>query len=149
MIRLTIAILFFQIGISQFTARVIGVTDGDTIVVLDENNKQTKIRLEGIDCPESGQDFGSRAKQATVDLCFQKNVIVKQTGTDRYNRILAFVYVDDLCINKELLRIGMAWHFKQYNKDQELANIENEARNSGIGLWSVHDPTPPWEWRRK
>ncbi len=149
MIRLTIAILFFQIGIAQFTAKVIGVTDGDTIVVLDENNKQTKIRLEGIDCPESGQDFGSRAKQATVELCFQKNVIVKQTGTDRYNRVLAYVYVDDLCVNKELLRIGMAWHFKQYNKDQELSNIEQEARKSGIGLWSVSDPTPPWEWRRK
>jgi len=149
MIRIAILLLFLQSGMSQFTAKVIGVTDGDTIVVLDENNKQTKIRLEGIDCPESGQDFGSRAKQATVELCFQKTVIVEQTGTDRYNRMLANVYVNGICVNKELLRLGMAWHYKQYNKNEELAKIEQEARVAKVGLWSTQDPIPPWEWRRK
>lgn len=130
-----------------FTAKVIGVTDGDSIVILTGDKQQIKIRLEGIDCPETNQDFGNRAKQATVDLCFGKEVIVQKTGEDRYGRTLAYVYVDDLCVNKQLLKLGMAWHYKQYNKDQELAKLEVEARENKIGLWSQSNPTPPWEYR--
>lgn len=146
---LLISFLFLAIQNEKFTAKVIGVTDGDTIVVLTDEKKQIKIRLEGIDCPESNQDFGSKAKQATVDLCFQKNVRVEQSGTDRYERMLAFVFVDDVCINKELIKLGMAWHYKQYNKDQELAKLEIEAREKGVGLWSMNDPVAPWDFRHK
>lgn len=146
---LLISFLFLAIQNEKFTAKVIGVTDGDTIVVLTDEKKQIKIRLEGIDCPESNQDFGTKAKQATVDLCFQKNVRVEQSGTDRYGRMLAFVFVDDVCINKELIKLGMAWHYKQYNKDQELAKLEIEAREKGVGLWSMNDPVAPWDFRHK
>jgi len=142
-------ILFCAVQNETFTATVVGVTDGDTIVVLTADNKQIKIRLEGIDCPETKQDFGTKAKQATVDLCFQKTVRVEQSGTDRYGRMLAFVFVNDICVNEELIKQGMAWHYKQYNKDPKLAKMEVDAREIKVGLWSMKEPMPPWEFRKK
>lgn len=145
--QLAFCILFILAGTDTFKAKVIGVTDGDTIVVLTEDNQQIKIRLEGIDCPESKQDFGNRAKQATVELCFGKEVIVQKTGEDVYGRTLAYVFVGDLCVNKQLLSLGMAWHYKQYNKDQELDKLETEAKEKKIGLWSQTNPMAPWDFR--
>ena len=146
---LFLSFLVLSIQNETFTAKVIGVTDGDTIVVLTDDNKQIKIRLEGIDCPESKQDFGTKAKQLTVDLCFQKTVRIEQSGTDRYDRMLAFVFVDNVCINNELIKQGMAWHYKQYNKDPELAKLEVDAREKKVGLWSMKDPVAPWDFRHK
>lgn len=148
-IILTLLALFGFIQEIKFNGKVVRIVDGDTIVVLNEKKQQVKIRLEGIDCPESNQDFGTRAKQATSDLCFGKQVCVVQSGTDRYGRVLANVYVDDVvCVNEELLRQGMAWHYKKYNKDLELAQLESTARSLKIGLWAMKMPVAPWEWRR-
>jgi endonuclease YncB( thermonuclease family) len=144
---LAFCFLFILASTDTFKAKVIVVTYGDTIVVLADNNQQIKIRLEGIDCPESNQDFGERAKQATVKLCFGKEVLVQKTGEDQYGRTLAYIYVGDLCVNKQLLSLGMAWHFKKYNKDQELARLEIEAREKKIGLWSQPNPIAPWDFR--
>jgi len=144
------ALLLFGFSYSAtFNAKVIGVTDGDTIVVLNEDKQQIKIRLEGIDCPESRQDFGQKAKQATAELCFGKEVIIKQTGKDRYGRTIAFVYVGETCINHELIKLGMAWHYKKYNQDPELSELEIIARKNRVGIWSQSNPIAPWDWRRK
>ncbi len=143
-----IPILLLALQLAVFKAKVIGVHDGDSITVLTSDNKQIKVRLEGIDCPELKQDFGQKAKQATSALCFGKDVRVQQTGKDRYGRTLAYVYVDNICVNKELLKQGMAWHFKKYNSDPELAKLENIARSQKIGLWSQPNPVAPWEFRR-
>lgn len=63
------------LGISQsITGKVIRVADGDTVTLLDSTNTQIRIRLFGIDCPESGQDFGNVAKRFTSDLCFSKTL---------------------------------------------------------------------------
>jgi micrococcal nuclease len=132
----------------SFTARVVGVSDGDTITVLDETNQQVKIRLEGIDCPELHQDFGFRAKQFTSALCFGKTVRIEKRGTDRYRRTLAYVYVGKLCINKELVRNGLAWRYRT-NHDLELATLELAARKRKIGLWANPDAVAPWEFRKK
>ena len=134
---------------TTFTGKVIKITDGDTIVVLTNDNEQIKIRLEGIDCPESSQDFGTRAKQATSDLCYGKQVKIIKSGEDKYGRTLGFVIVGDVNVNKELLRLGMAWHYKYFNKDDELAKLEQEARKNNIGLWSQPNPVAPWDFRRK
>lgn len=144
---LSIALVALQLAV--FKARVIGVHDGDSITVLTSDNRQIKVRLEGIDCPELKQDFGQRTRQATSALCFGKEVRVQQTGKDRYGRALAYVYVGDVCVNKELLKQGMAWHFKKYNSDSGLAALESDARAQKIGLWSQPNPTPPWEFRKK
>ena len=146
---LHILIISIILSISTFTGKVIRITDGDTIVVLTEDNEQVKIRLEGIDCPENNQDFGTKAKQATSELCFNKKVRIEKSGEDKYGRTLGFVYVGDICVNKELLKQGMAWHYKYFNKDPEMARLETEARKAKVGLWSQPNPVAPWDFRRK
>jgi micrococcal nuclease len=144
--------LFFLLFVPSsysFYAKVVGVHDGDSITVLTSSNQQIKVRFEGIDCPELKQDYGQKAKQYTSSLCFQKQVRVETIGKDRYGRTLAFVYVGNTCINKELLKAGMAWHFKKYNNSGELGRLENSTRSKKIGLWSQPSPKPPWEFRKK
>jgi len=143
-------ILFALISVpDSFKAKVIGVTSGDSIVVLLDDNSQLKIRLEGIDCPELQQAYGDSAKQVIVALCFKKRVRVEKVGLDGYGRTLAFVYIDDLCLNKELLRLGYAWHYRKYNDDPELAQLEVEARNAKVGLWQQDSLVAPWDFRNK
>lgn len=133
----------------SFKAKVIGVTSGDAIVVKLDDKTQQIVRLEGIDCPEMKQAYGDSAKIATVALCFEKRVRVEKVGIDTYGRTLAFVYVNDLCINKELVRKGLAWHYKEFNADPELAQLETEARAKKVGLWSQPDPVAPWDFRHR
>lgn len=130
--------------------KVVGVADGDTITVL-ENRTQHRIRLYGIDAPERGQDFGSRARQFVADLVFGNQVRVVKQDLDRYGRIVGIVYVGDTCVNEELVRNGLAWVYRRYCRIpvcRDWLAMETRARESGIGLWSHRDPVPPWEFRR-
>jgi endonuclease YncB( thermonuclease family) len=133
----------------EYPARVVGITDGDTITVLTADRKQAKIRLHGIDAPESGQDFGSRAKQAASELAFGKAVTIQSKDTDRYSRTVAEVILPDgRSLNHEMVKQGMAWWFRHYApKDRELERLEREARRGKLGLWSQPGAVPPWEWR--
>lgn len=107
-----------------------------------------KILLGGIDCPEIGQDFGTKAKQFTSVLVFGKDVEVKEYYPDRYGRMVARILVGGQDMSLELVRVGLAWHFKRYLSDPVLAEAEVEARKAKVGLWSMPSPVPPWEWRR-
>lgn len=129
------------------TAKVVGVADGDTITVLNDHT-QIKIRLQGIDCPEKRQAFGTKAKQFTSDMVFGKVVTIKPTDTDRYGRTVAWVLVNGLNLNEEIVLAGFAWHYKKYSKDEDLAEAESEARANKAGLWSDPYAMPPWEFRR-
>lgn len=132
----------------SYQAKVVGVSDGDTIKVL-KDNKQIKIRFGGIDCPESNQAFGTKAKKFTSDQCFGKTVTVNPTTIDRYGRTIADIVLSDKKIlNQELVKNGLAWHYKHYSKDPVLAKLENEAKSNKIGLWSEKNPTPPWDFRK-
>ena len=100
---------------ADYSARVVGVSDGDTITVLTAAKKQVKVRLHGIDAPETGQDFGSRAKQAASSLAFGKTVTIRPRDTDRYGRTVAEIILPDgRSMNRELVRQGMAWWFARY-----------------------------------
>ena len=133
---------------ASFSGKVVAVTDGDTIKVL-RDGKETTIRLNGIDAPESNQSFGQRAKQLCSELCFGIVVTVRVMDTDRYGRLVAdIVLADGSILNRELVRLGMAWHYKQYSKDAVLAELELKARASKIGLWADSNPVPPWEFRK-
>jgi endonuclease YncB( thermonuclease family) len=147
--KTSILIILFSLLATNvsFNAKVVGVYSGDTIVISTNTSKQLKIRLEGIDCPELDQDYGDSAKMTTVSLCFKKDVRIDKVGIDTYGRTLAYVYVGDVCLNKELIRLGMAWHYKEYNADPELAKLEEEARNKKVGLWSQPSPKSPWDFR--
>ncbi len=144
-----IAWLYAAIMLTQpIAAKVIGVKDGDTIVVWYNNTKQT-IRLEHIDCPEKKQAYGKVAKQFTSNLCYGKMVRFNNLGKkDRNKRLIAEVYINNICINKQLVQAGLAWHFKKYSANTNYASIENIAKQKQLGLWKDKQPIAPWLWRK-
>ena len=123
------------------------VPDGDTLKII-RDRKEVWVRLEGIDCPENGQPIGKEAQEFTHNACFGIAVRVVEKGRDRYDRILGEVYVGDRNLNQMLLRKGLAWHSAKYNHDPILADLQRQAREAKIGIWSDPNPQPPWEWRR-
>jgi endonuclease YncB( thermonuclease family) len=113
------------------------------------NGRQIKVRLEGIDSPESGQAFGTRARQFTSSLAFGQTVTLRDKGRDRNGRLLAEVMLPDgRSLNRELVRRGFAWWFRKYSSDQDLAKLEAEARAERRGLWAYPVPVAPWDYRR-
>lgn len=135
---------------AEIIGKVVGVSDGDTITILDDMDKgRFKIRLYGIDAPEKKQDFGQKSKQHLSTLIFNKTVKVRFKEIDRYGRIVGKIFLDDIEINLEMLKAGLAWHYYRYNQTPSYITTEKQARKSGIGLWSMKNPIPPWEFRRK
>jgi len=140
--------------LATFSGRVVRIEDGDTISVLDDANRNYKIRLQGIDAPEGGQAFGDRSRQSLADEVFGKQVSVEWSKRDQYGRIVGKVLLDgrDVCLAQ--IRAGLAWHYKYYQNEQSAedrkmyADAEEEARMAKRGLWVDAEPTPPWEFRR-
>jgi endonuclease YncB( thermonuclease family) len=132
----------------RFTGKVIGVADGDTIEVL-RDHRPVRLRLNGVDAPEDGQAFGTRARQFVASLVFGQTVTVIEHGSDPYDRTIADVVLSDgRVLNREVVRAGFAWWFRQYSTDQSIGALEEEARAAKRGLWADPRPMPPWEWRR-
>jgi len=133
---------------------VVGVSDGDTITVLDDTKTQHKIRLAGIDAPEKGQAFGQRSKEHLSDLLYRKTVTVEGSKADRYGRTVGKVLVNGIDANLEQVKAGFAWHYKKYQREQSkpdrvtYAQAEDEARQAKRGLWRDGDPVAPWDFRR-
>lgn len=132
---------------ATLTGSVTRIIDGDTLVVLDTADVQHRIRLSSIDAPESKQPFGTKSKEALADLVKGKQVSVEVTDRDKYGRELGTVYVGSVNVNRKMLELGMAWHYRRYSKDESLAGAEREARAAKVGLWADKEPVPPWEWR--
>ena len=136
------------------TGKVVGVIDGDTIMVLDEQQRQHKVGLFGIDAPESNQDYGSRAKQSLSDLVFGRVVTVTSVAKDMYGRLLSDVTLDGKNINLEQVRRGFAWFYRFYAKELRTEDVkaydqaEAQARKEKRGLWADASPVPPWEFRQ-
>jgi len=104
---------------------VVGITDGDTLTILTNDKKTVKIRLAEIDTPERRQPYGKRAKQVLSDLTFKKPVAIRLVDIDRYERIAGRIYVDDLDINAEMVRLGTAWVYRKHATDQNLYVLED------------------------
>jgi len=132
----------------EFTGNVVGVTDGDTIEVM-RDGKAIRVRLNGIDCPESNQPFGSRAKQFTSGQVFNKDVRIVIRDTDRYGRTVGDVYLSNgKRLNELIVSAGLAWWYVQYApNDSALKLAESKAKDAKIGLWGDPNPIPPWEFR--
>jgi endonuclease YncB( thermonuclease family) len=131
------------------TGRVVGVHDGDSITVLASGNEQHKVRLDGIDAPELKQAFSQQSKQTLSDLVFDKSVVLRVIGKDRYKRTLAVVVVNGLNVNLEMVQRGMAWRYEKYSKDAELLAAQEAAKEGRLGLWRDPEPVAPWDWRAK
>lgn len=126
---------------------VVSVHDGDTVTLLLANKSQVKIRLAQIDAPESDQAYGQKSKQTLASMVFNKNVKVEKETVDKYGRTVGRLFVDSLDVNREQIRQGMAWAYRQYLHDQSLIDDEEKAIQSKVGLWSDPNSIPPWEYR--
>jgi micrococcal nuclease len=131
----------------SITGKVVKVIDGDTITLLTSDNRQEKIRLDGIDAPEKKQDYGEKSRQYLASLVAGKNVLVEYKNKDRYGRILGTVYVESLNVNEEMVRKGLAWQYR-YNKDKNLAKLQAEAKAKKLNIWSVKNPVDPYGYRK-
>ena len=137
----------------SLVGEVVAIADGDTLTVLDADRVQHKIRLAGIDAPERKQPFGQRSRQTLADLVFRKQVEVMTEKKDRYGRTIGKVIYQGRDVNLLLVSEGMAWHYKQYAREQDAADqklyalAEESARAEQRGLWRDPQPIPPWSWR--
>ena len=134
---------------------VVGVADGDTITVLDQQKNTYKIRLQGIDAPEKKQAFGEKSKQSLHDLVHSKQVRIEYDKEDKYGRIVGKVTVEDVDVCLQQLVLGMAWHYKKYQNEQSVSDralyseTELTSKSLKLGLWTDDTPMPPWEFRKK
>ena len=140
---------------AEIHGKVVGVSDGDTVTVLDAEQHQHKIRLAGIDAPEKAQAFGQASKRSLSDMVYGREVDVSWDKRDRYGRIIGKISADKMDICLEQVRRGMAWHYKQYQRDQSPADrqayaaAEDLARANHVGFWHDPNPVPPWNFRHR
>jgi endonuclease YncB( thermonuclease family) len=140
----------------DYYVKVVGITDGDTFNGLTSDKQLLKIRIYGIDAPEKNQAFGTRSKQYLSNLIFGKQICIKFQLTKKgkhkrsWDRYIAWAYTPDgKDVSAEMLKAGMAWHYKKYDSMQEEAKLENGARKAKIGLWVDKNPVAPWNFRKK
>lgn len=154
---LLLILLFSFTAITEaatLVGHVVGVTDGDTITILDATKTQYKIRLAGIDAPEKKQAFGNVSKKSLSDMVFDKVVSVQYDKEDRYGRIVGKVLINGVDANLEQVKRGLAWWYKKYQKEQihqdrlDYLHAQEYAENEQIGLWAESDPIAPWDFRK-
>lgn len=146
--------LLSAFGVYEYApGRVIKVADGDTITVYTTEREKQKIRLYGVDAPESAQSWGPEAREFVSDLVFLQEVEISVVNTDRYGREVALVKLKDgRILNEELVKNGHAWVYRDYCREAFCANwidMELRARYAKAGLWSQKNPTAPWRWRKQ
>jgi micrococcal nuclease len=134
---------------AHFSGNVVSILDGDTIEVLHDKRPE-RVRLNGIDCPEKGQAYGKRAKQATSAFIFGKEVDLQTYGKDKYGRTIADVFLHDgTNVNHMLVKDGWCWWYRKYAPGNlVLEELERRARASREGLWADPSPVPPWIYRK-
>ena len=154
---LLIFVLFLSniVNAKTIEGLVVGVADGDTITLLDQQKNTYKIRLQGIDAPEKKQAFGEKSKQSLHDLVHGKQVHVEYDKEDKYGRTVGKVTLGDLDVCLQQLVLGMAWHYKKYQNEQSAndravySDTELKSKSLRLGLWADDTPMPPWEFRKK
>ena len=140
-------------------AKTIKVIDGDTVIV-HQGRHPIRVRLDSIDCPEDGQEWGDIATFGLIKLIGGRHVHLETHGTDDYGRTLATIFVYDpkkaewVNVNERMVMLGHAWVMRIYydhlprDRQDKLNRLQSWARSKRVGLWSRADPVPPWEWRK-
>ena len=127
--------------------KIISISDGDTYDILIDN-KKIVIRMDAIDAPEKGMPYWKKSKQMLSNLIFGKEIKIKIVKMDNHGRYVGRTYAGTLDISAEMIKTGMAWHYKEYNKEDLLAQLEILARQNQIGLWADQKVFAPWEIRK-
>jgi endonuclease YncB( thermonuclease family) len=151
-----ILLLFFALPAwaGTLTGKIVGISDGDTVTLLDATNQQHKLRLQGIDAPEKAQPFGQKSKQHLADMIHGKTVTAECGKIDKYRRQVCKIVLDGRDINLAQIGAGMAWWYRDYAKEQSASDravyeaAETRAKEAKLGLWADAAPVPPWNWRK-
>lgn len=152
----SIIFLFFLIFINHEASATEGlvgrvsVVDGDTLEM-----HGNRIRLHGIDAPESGQSCtdeenktyrcGQLSANRMASYVSGKAVYCEILDKDRYGRLIAACSVNDVDVNQLLVTEGWALAYRQYSKDY--VSAEENAKKLGLGMWRGKF-VEPWKWRR-
>lgn len=151
---LSLAAVFFLLFLpgKAFAAQawVYWVTDGDTIKAVTEDMEICTIRIYGLDCPESGQPYGFRARLYAAKECLFRVVELERIERDEYGRTVAIVQKKQGSLEEKLLRAGLAWVYDHYCHKEvctEYKDFEARARRNQKGLWEQEHPVEPWKWR--
>jgi micrococcal nuclease len=125
------------------------VTDGDTIRV-ELSSGPITVRFDSIDTPESNQPWGKEATEALRRRVLGQEVALDVASQDRYERLIAVVYLGEENLNEWLVKQGHAWVYRQYARDRSYCAWEHAARSLKRGLWSLppEDWIYPPDWRR-
>lgn len=124
---------------------VVKIVDGDTFDDSDGN----RYRMYGIDAPEKGQPFGKTAKRFLSGMILNRNVRIEVMNADRYGRSVCKVYDENgNDVGAEMLKAGLAHHFRRYDDSAEYERFEVEAREQKRGLWQRPDVIEPSVWRK-
>ena len=136
MVALVVRYLFVFLSIisisahaANLTGRVVSITDGDTLTLLDAQHRQHKIRLSGIDAPEKAQPFGQKSKNNLSAMVFNRQVVAECGKTDRYRREICKIQVDGVDANLEQIRTGMAWWYLKYAKEDRKSTRLNSSHH--------------------
>ena len=129
---------------------VVGVVDGDTADIRLQSG-MIRVRLHAVDAPERDQPQGAASKAALSQLIFGRNVQVEPIEQDRYDRLVARLWLGELDVNAELIKQGRAWVYRRYADDPAYCAYEKQARDRRLGLWALpRERRPaPWEWRQR
>lgn len=145
--------------VMRFEGKVVGVSDGDSIIVVDSEKKRIRVHLDGIDAPERGyksvpgQSYARKAHLHLSELVKGKHAVIVWHKQDKYYRIIGRVSVDGMDIGLAQLQAGFAWVYVEYIGEvpephrTAYLEAEKEARAAGVGLWKDSAPVPPWDWR--
>ena len=144
--RIAIIILCY-LSLLAYPAKVIKISDGDTITILTQQRKQIKVRFYGIDAPELKQPYGKKSNQFLANLIAGEVVEVEENGKDRYKRAIGTIYLNGTDINAQMVANGYAWAYCKFSK--KYTAQESKAKKQGLGLWRDKEPIPPWEWRKR
>jgi micrococcal nuclease len=167
-IFILLSVFIFYTAMPAATRTVEGiaiqVSDGDTFKLETVEGTKLKIRLYGIDAPEtgkidritgkiskSGQPYGEEAYRALESKILGKKAKVDIMAIDRYKRMVGIIYIDSRNINLEMVKEGWAWAYREYLDRPYISkylNTEKEARAKRLGLWQQANPQPPWEFRK-
>lgn len=148
---LLLCLLLTPVTCFAWSAKLVTVIDGDTLIVLRDGQQQ-EIRLYGIDCPEKDQNYGQQATALTTALVAGRNIEIEPKDVDHYGRVVGLVKVDSLLLNALIVENGYAWVYRQYCKEKFCSawiKSEKTARTQRKGIWATANNTPPWEWRNQ
>ncbi len=142
-----LVMLACQAQAETFSAQVIMVMDGDTVMVL-RGGQKLKVRMANIDAPEKDQPFGMEARASLQQLVGKRQVQVDTQAVDQYGRMVGTLLLDGRNINQEQVRRGMAWEYSHYHTDRTFIGLQSEAQGARRGLWQQASPQAPWQWRK-